>query len=419
MVDFFQSDFSAANECFYIMEIDINSLETYNNLARDGAESAADALTQMTGVETRVEVTNITLVPIKDLEYEFVGGKYSCVQIGLKGDLNGETVLVFDDHGREVITETLVPNGSGEMQESSIKEIGNIMTSGFIDGWANHINGMVDISTPTYIEGDGGDILPESVLNTDQVFVFRSRVEAVNESIDFRIFFVPERETFINALEESDTISDTVSLEKLQVFNDMTKEGAKQAAQNISSMSGIDCDVKVNRMNFVQIEDVPSEVGDRQYIGTVVRFKGRPSGYLAILFDQPSANAVVDGLIPMERDGGFGDMERSAMKELGNIMTSGFIDGWANVLQTSIEHSPPNFVADMGSAIMEQVSAKIAENQNNAFMLDSSIKTDGDSVFRCELLAIPEEDELKQALDELLIERSSELEADPESLFID
>lgn len=27
---------------------------------------------------------------------------------------------------------------------------------------------------------------------------------------------------------------------------------------------------------------------------------------------------------------GFTDMERSAIQEIGNIMTSGFIDGWTN-----------------------------------------------------------------------------------------
>ena len=384
------------------MQIDIDSLETYNTLARDGAQSAAESLSQLTGIDTHVEVTNVSLMTPGDLEYEYVGSEFSGVRIELGGALTGETLLTFDEAARSVIAGTLAPEEPTDIRRSSIEEVGNIMTSGFIDGWADHLQTTIDISPPTFLSGSGADVLAASAAAEDeQVFVFRSRVESAAESIDFHILFVPERDSLIEAL--GPTGEESVSFEKLEVFNEMTKHGAEQAAENITTMTGLETDVEVNRMSFVPIDDVPATVGDRRYIGTVMEYTGKPSGYLAILFDQPSAEAVVDALVPMATEGEWSEMEQSAVKELGNIMTSGFIDGWANVLESSIDHSPPEFVSDMGSSIMSPIVGRMARTQEHAFLLDSMIHTDGDGAFHCEILALPDESALREVLRELLV----------------
>ena len=109
-------------------------------------------------------------------------------------------------------------------------------------------------------------------------------------------------------------------------------------------------------------------------------------------------------------------MDKSAIKELGNIMTSGFIDGWANVLETTIEHSPPEFVHEMGAAIVSPIAARLGTQQEHAFVIDSTVRTD-DGAVSCSLYALPNERELMAALDELLVERTPRTGVDPESVF--
>ncbi|AHG00414.1 chemotaxis protein CheA [Halostagnicola larsenii XH-48] len=402
------------------MEIDIRALETYNKLAHDGAQSAVKSLSQLTGISTRVEVTDVSLMSPADLQYEFIGNEYAGVSIDLSGEIRGETVLAFDEQARTAVTDVLVPADDPEMKKSSIKEVGNIMTSGFIDGWANHLNTKIKSSPPSYIEGTGTEVLPRSATEGDShLLVFRSRVEAsrggVNEPVDFRILLVPDQASLETALEpQADT---SISFEKLEVFNEMTKEGAEKSASNITSMTGIETSVNISRLSLVPLEDIPAEVGTKRYVGTVMEFTGKLSGYLIILFDQPSGRAVVDSLVPMETEGEWGEMEQGALQELGNIMTSGFIDGWANVLNAEIKHSPPKFVADIGSSIMSPIIAQIAQTDDHAFLLDSSIETDSDRVFTCQMLALPRRDELEEALDEILIENSGNTEVDPNDLF--
>ncbi len=401
------------------MEIDIRELETYQELAHDGAQAAADSLSQLTGISTNVQVTNVSLMSSSDLQYEFIGDEFAGVNIDLSGEIEGEVVLAFDEQGRRAITDELVPADDPEKKRSSIEEVGNIMSSGFVDGWANYLNAKIKNSPPTYIEGTGTDVLPTSATEDDtHLFVFRSRVEAaqgdVNEPVDFRILLVPEADSLGQTLEPR--TEGGVSFEKLEVFTDMTKEGAEKAATNISSMTGIETNVNISRMTLLPIEDIPREVGNKRYVGNVMEFEGKLSGHLVILFDQ-LGRAVVDSLVPMETDGEWGSTEQGALKELGNIMTSGFIDGWANVLDAEIKHKPPEFVADTGESILSPITAKIAESDDHAFMLDSSIQTNSDQVFTCQMLALPRRDELEDALKDLLVENSQNTRVDPKELF--
>jgi chemotaxis protein CheC len=64
-------------------------------------------------------------------------------------------------------------------------------------------------------------------------------------------------------------------------------------------------------------------------------------------------------------------MERSAMQEIGNIMTSGFIDGWANVLDTTIDMSTPTFIFGPSSAIVDEMGGW--PDEEIAFVVDSTI----------------------------------------------
>jgi chemotaxis protein CheY-P-specific phosphatase CheC len=408
------------------MRVDIQSLGTYNRLAQEGAEHAAASLTQMTGIETYVDVTNVTLMSKRDVEDVFGGTEFVGVQIGLDGGLSGETALAFDRASAASIVDVLVPGASAgdddafdEMARSGVKEIGNIMMGGFVDGWADYLSTSVDMTPPSYVERDGTDVLPNGALDRadeEHVFVFESQMTAVDERIDAYIYMLPEYGAFAKMLEASDDHEDAVPMDKLTVFDEMTRQGAERAAENVSSMTGIETDVDVSRLSFVPIEDVPNTARDEVYVGTVMEFTGTPGGYLAILFDEPSARTIVDATVPMALDDPLGDMGESAIEEMGNIMTSGFIDGWANVLQTSIDHTPPELVHDLGTAILSPIAGRLGQSQEYAFLMDSTVVTP-EGEFNCEIYAIPDERKLKEALDSLLVERSDQLEANRESIF--
>jgi chemotaxis protein CheC len=404
------------------MKVDVQSLDTFNQLAHEGAQEATRSLTQMTGIEATVNVTRISLVERGDIGEELGDAEYSGVQFGFEGALSGETVLVFDQRRVEDIVEALMPGSTSDesIAQSGVEEIGNIMMSGFIDGWAEYLGASIEHTPPTYIERSGSDVLPDGpeTNDRDQIFVFRSEIKWAGEDVSFYIYMLPEYQPMAELMaEHADTEGDAIPIEKLAVFNQMTREGAQQAAENVQMMSGIQTEAEVSQISFAPIEDVPKQFGEDTYVGTVVEFTGTPSGFLLVLFDETSAINVAEALMPVEMDSdGLTDQHKSAITELGNIMTSGFVDGWANVLQQSVEHTPPRLVHDMGRAIIDPLAAQLGRHQQHAFIIDSKMKTD-ELEFESEIHALPNEQELREALEQLVVERADETGADAEQIF--
>lgn len=405
------------------MKIDVQSLGTFNQLAHEGAQEATRSMTQMTGIDASVDVTRISLIDREDIGQELGDSKeFVGVQFAFEGALSGETVLVFEREQSETIVEALVPGGMADegMAQSSVEEIGNIMMSGFIDGWADYFAATIEHAPPEYVEREGKNILPDGpeTSERDQIFVFRSEVQWEDENVSFYIYMLPEYAPLAELMaEHAETGEEAIPIEKLAAFNRMTREGARKAAENVEMMSGIGTEAEIAQISFAPIEDVPKQFGEETYVGTAVEFTGAPSGFLLVLFDEESAITVAEGLMPVEVGSDeLTDQHKAAIEELGNIMTSGFTDGWANVLQQSVEHTPPRLVHDMGRAIIDPLAAQLGQHQRHAFMIDSKMKTE-EVEFESEIHALPNENELRKALDDLDVDRAGETEADVDQIF--
>ena len=404
------------------MRVDVQALDTFNRLAHEGAQAATRSMAQMTGIDAEVEVTRITLVDRAEVGEALSATEYTGVEFGFEGALSGETVLVFDAGQTDEIVEAMMPGASADesMARSAVGEIGNIMMSGFIDGWAEYLGAAIDHTPPTYVEGTGSAILPEvpETDDHDQVFVFRSEIEWEGEDVSFFIYMLPEYEPMADLMaEHADAAADGIPIEKLAVFNRMNRQGSERAAANVEQMAGIETTAEVSRISFIAIEDVPKQFDEETYVGTAVEFTGVPSGFLLVLFDEQSAITVAEELMPVEMDSDeLSEQHKMAIEELGNIMTSGFVDGWANVLQQPVEHTPPRLVHDMGRAIVDPLAAQLGQHQRHAFVIDSKMKTE-DVEFECEIHALPNEAELREALETLDVSRADETEADMDGIF--
>jgi chemotaxis protein CheC len=167
-----------------------------------------------------------------------------------------------------------------------------------------------------------------------------------------------------------------VDVRKLELFNDMSKAGATTVSDHLNQMSGLDTEIEVSKINFLDIDDVKTHLGDREQVGIYVQLQEPPYGYVLFMLDPAGSKELARGMVGEmgsgeSADGLFTDMERSAMQEIGNIMTSGFIDGWANVLDTTIDMSTPTFVFGPSSAIVDEMGGW--PDEEIAFVIDSTI----------------------------------------------
>ncbi len=409
------------------MKLDVNALGTFYRMAREGAGLAAGRLTHMLGVETKVGVTKLNFMRGQEIRRDFEDSTEKVgVRVKLTGGIEGYSVVVFERENALRIVETLLAeagpdadvdadvdeiDGFDEMTESAATEVGHIMNSGFIDGWADVLETVIDVSTPEFVEGQTaepffGDI-DEAPADDDLALLFQSQIETVGTEVGFSHYLFPKRESMSKLLEQLRT-SEGIEYDKLDGFDRMAERGAEEVAKTATTLTGIDTSVDIRRLNFVSLEAIPEQVANEKLVGVAFEFDGMPSGYLLFLFDEESAHEIVDAMVPMEVDeDGFGEMGTSAIKELGNIMASGFLDGWANVLDTTIDHSTPEFIHDIGAAAVDPVIIQLGENQDFAFVFDTVVMADGRE-FDCEVYAIPDESDLERALNNLDVDRIEE-----------
>lgn len=170
-----------------------------------------------------------------------------------------------------------------------------------------------------------------------------------------------------------------VDVRKLDLFNKIAREGSETVSDHLDQMAGLETEIAVSKINFLDIDDVRTHMGDGKRVGIHVELTEPPHGYVLFMLEPADAKRLAGLLVGGSDDGseGFSDMERSAIQEVGNIMTSGYIDGWANVLDTTIGMSTPSFTYGPAGGIVDEMGGWPEEDI--AFVIDSKLTaSDGD-----------------------------------------
>ncbi|WP_435179802.1 chemotaxis protein CheC [Halorussus sp. AFM4] len=430
------------------MKLDVDTLGTFYEMAREGAGLAASRLSSMTDIPARVEVTHLNFTRDESVARELADAEWVGIRVGLSDAFGGTSLLLFDRESAETIASAVVADvptvEEGTLRESTVTEIAQIMNNGFVDGWANVLDANIDVSAPTYVAGDdpdafladaglapagsgsggetglpgeaelsgeesdggpaaaagsaGGDA-PAATPGTDELAVlFRNNLEAVGEELTFRHYLIPDAGT-VRRLFRARTEDRAIEFEKLVGFDRIAQRGATQVAANLSQMTDIEMDVDIRRINFISLDAIPSEVSTERMIGVAFSFAGMPSGYLLFLFDEASARRLVSRSVEGRTAGEFGEFERDAIQELSNVMASGMLDGWANLLDTTIDHSTPAYAHDMGAAVVDPLVVGLGESQEFAFVFDTRIEA-VDTEVDLDIYVIPDEEDLRTALGE-------------------
>jgi len=194
-----------------------------------------------------------------------------------------------------------------------------------------------------------------------------------------------------------------IDIRKLGLFNKMAKQGGNTVASHLSQMTGIETEMEITKINFIDIPDIRAHVGDEKQIGISIEMTERPYGHILFLFNAGDAKKLAHGMMgnmagAEQSDSGFSDMERSAIQEIGNIMTSGFIDGWANVLNTTIDMSTPTFTYGPGSSMVENLVG--GRDDEMALMFDSRVHA-LDSDINVTVYTFPELEELVSLMQQI------------------
>ena len=149
----------------------------------------------------------------------------------------------------------------------------------------------------------------------------------------------------------------TADVRKLDLFNELATVGSERVADSLTEMTGLDASIQVSKINVLHMADVRTHLGEEKRVGIFVELTESPYGYVLFMLDPADSTRLAGHMVPGESSdtGGFSEMERSAIQEIGNVMPSGYIDGWANVLDTTIDMSTQSVVYGRSSDVIERM----------------------------------------------------------------
>ena len=141
-------------------------LDALREVANIGAGHAATALSQMTGQRIMISVPRVNIAPLEDVPNQITGPEepVAAVLMRMMGDLTGMTLLVFPQTAALQVAGLMMRRKATEMgviEQSAIKEAGNILGSAYMNALAEFM-GMILMPSPPSLAIDLSDAILSS-----------------------------------------------------------------------------------------------------------------------------------------------------------------------------------------------------------------------------------------------------------------
>lgn len=155
-------------------------------------------------------------------------------------------------------------------------------------------------------------------------------------------------------------MADNMSFERVTTeYYDVLKElgniGAGNATTALAQMLQTKVDMKVPQVRLLDFKDVGVVMGGEEQLvaGIYLAVEGYITGSIMFILEQGAAKSLVSKLMGMPpAEGGFTEIEISAMKEIGNIITGAYLNSLAQMTNLKMIPSVPDLNIDMLNAIL-------------------------------------------------------------------
>lgn len=169
----------------------------------------------------------------------------------------------------------------------------------------------------------------------------------------------------------------TIQIDALREIGNI---GAGNAATALAQMINTKIDMAVPRVNILPFHEVPEMLGGANSYVAGIYLNVTGSAPANILFILPIEKACLLADMLFFREIGqtvpenFGEMEMSAMMELGNILAATYLNALSMFTQLTMIPSVPGLGIDMAGAIIDAILAQFGEVADYVLLLETDFK---------------------------------------------
>lgn len=205
------------------------------------------------------------------------------------------------------------------------------------------------------------------------------------------------------ALDRYDDLNDI----QLDVLREIGNIGSGNAASALSSMLGRPINIKVPRINILDYNQVTKNLGgpENLMVALLLAMSGDVSGMMMFLLHKDFAHMVLNALLgcTLNDFSEIGEMETSAIKEVGNIMAASYVNAMSSLAGLEINISVPDICIDMVGAILSVPAIHYANISDKIILIEDDFNSWDDNI-TSQILMIPDVDSLKKIMENLGIE---------------
>lgn len=153
----------------------------------------------------------------------------------------------------------------------------------------------------------------------------------------------------------SDMDLERMTNEYYDVLKELGNIGAGNATTALAQMLNCKVDMKVPQVRLMNFQEVGAMMGGEEQVmaGIFLSVEGDITGSMMFLLEKEAAAHLISKLMGMEVNAeNLGEMEISALKEIGNIISGSYLNSLSAMTNLKIVPSVPDLCIDMAGAIL-------------------------------------------------------------------
>lgn len=173
---------------------------------------------------------------------------------------------------------------------------------------------------------------------------------------------------------------DEINSMYFDVLKELGNIGAGHATTALSQMLDMRIDMRVPNVHLLDFKALPSAISaeDEEIVGIFLLVESDIAGSMMFVLQVSSAHYLVNRLMGRadDYDGDFDEMDISALKEIGNIITGSYLNAISELTNMKIAASVPYLSIDMAGAILSVPAIEFGKYGDKALLIETEFGDD-------------------------------------------
>ena len=172
-------------------------------------------------------------------------------------------------------------------------------------------------------------------------------------------------------------MDDVRELKKLQrdALREVANIGAGHAATALSTLTNRRIMITVPEVRVSRLEEVAEILGspDDVVAAVLMHMMGDLTGRTLVLFPEQNARQLCDILLrkPIGTTKAYGEMEQSGLKEVGNILSSAYLNALSDFMGMMLVPSVPSLAIDLAGAVLTSAYMNFGYDRDYVFCVET------------------------------------------------